>query len=97
MEELSTVRNAQLVRVRGELAAAKNLAGRQVSAGEAQDRLNLLLELAGEFRQTQTAIEEEEEDPEANAAIHDYREEFNVIYYRARDILESYVAANKAT
>ncbi|EDS26929.1 conserved hypothetical protein [Culex quinquefasciatus] len=95
MEKLVQIRNAHLVRVRGELAAAENLAGRKATVGEAQDRLNLLRELAGDFRRTQTAIEEEEENSEASAAMHDYREEFNESYYSAMNILEKHVTANK--
>uniref|UniRef100_A0A8D8FTJ6 (northern house mosquito) hypothetical protein n=1 Tax=Culex pipiens TaxID=7175 RepID=A0A8D8FTJ6_CULPI len=92
MEKLVEIRSAHLVRVRGELAAAENLAGRKASVGEAQDQLNLLRELAGNFRRTQTAIEGEEE---ASAEMHDYREEFNQSYYSAMDILDKHIAANK--
>ncbi|XP_038117303.1 uncharacterized protein LOC119769345 [Culex quinquefasciatus] len=94
MDKLERVRNAQLAQVKRELAAAEKLGERKASIGEATDRLELLKELAGKFRQTQESIEQEQENPEVIASVHDYREEFNESYYAARNLLEKYIVDN---
>lgn len=94
MQKLVEIREAHFVQVKGELAAAEDLAGRQASAGEAQDRLNLLRELAGSFRRTQTEIEEEQENLDDIESEYKYREEFNFFYYNAMGILEKLIVAN---
>lgn len=88
------IRNAQMVQVVGELAAAGKLAERKASFSEATERLEQLKELAGNFRKTQSAIEENQDDPEAVASVHNFREEFNGAYFQAKNILERYIADN---
>nr|XP_029710301.1 uncharacterized protein LOC109422104 [Aedes albopictus] len=94
MEKLVKIRNAHMVQVVGELAAAGKLAERKASCSEATERLDQLRELAGNFRRTQSSIEESLDDPEAVASVHNFREEFNGAYFRAKDILEKYIADN---
>ncbi|XP_038106574.1 uncharacterized protein LOC119766211 [Culex quinquefasciatus] len=94
MDKLERVRNAQLAQVKRELAAAEKLGERKASIGEATDRLELLKELAGKFRLTQESIEQEQENPEVIASVHDYREEFNESYYAARNLWEKYIVDN---
>ncbi|XP_062537728.1 uncharacterized protein LOC134206064 [Armigeres subalbatus] len=92
METLVKIRNAQMVQLNGELAAARKLIERRASYSEAMERLEQLKELAGNFRRTQTRIEESQDDPEAVASVHNIREEFNTAYFEAKDILERYIA-----
>lgn len=92
MEKLVTRRNALLAQLKGELAAAEKLSERRASVSQATDRLEQLKELAGNFRQTQSKIEENMADPEAVQSVFNYREDFNESYYRAKDLLEQYIA-----
>lgn len=94
MDKLERVRNAQLALVKRELLAAEVLGERKASFVEATDRLEQLKALAGKFRQTQDNIEQEQENPESIASVHDHREEFNQAYYPARNLLEKYIADN---
>lgn len=92
MEKLIGRRNAQLVQVKWQFAAAEKLHERNASQGEVLDRLEQLRELARKFRDTQSEIEENQPDPEAIASVHDFREEFNSHFYRAKDLLEQYIS-----
>nr|XP_029734345.1 uncharacterized protein LOC109426131 [Aedes albopictus] len=58
------------------------------------DRLEQLQDLARKFRDTQSEIEENQPDPEAIASVHNFREEFNTHFYRAKDALERYISHN---
>ncbi|XP_062710860.1 uncharacterized protein LOC134288944 [Aedes albopictus] len=94
MEKLVGRRNAQLVQVKWQLAAAEKLHERNASHGEVLDRLEQLQDLARKFRDTQSEIEENQPDPEAIASVHIFREEFNTHFYRAKDALERYISHN---
>lgn len=80
MAKLIGHRNALLMQVKWELAAAEKLHERKASLGEATDRLQQLAELAKNFRQTQSQVEEDQTDPEAIASVYNFRDEFFTNY-----------------
>lgn len=84
LQKLLIRRNALMVQVRGELSVADAIKERKPSLSEVRDRLNQLKELAAKFRETQGCIEEKQENPEAIASVHNVREEFFTMFYRAK-------------
>lgn len=80
-----------MIQVRGELSVADAVKERNPSLSEVRDRLNQLKELAASFRETQGSIEEKQENPDAIASVHNVREEFFGMFYRAKDVFEGYL------
>ncbi|XP_065072769.1 uncharacterized protein LOC135697110 [Ochlerotatus camptorhynchus] len=91
LQKLISRRNALLAQINVELSVADNIKERNPSQSEVRDRLNQLNELAASFRETQSSIEEKQEDPVATASVHSVREEFFGMFYRVKNIFESHL------
>ncbi|XP_065078247.1 uncharacterized protein LOC135701392 [Ochlerotatus camptorhynchus] len=91
LQKLISRRNALMAQINVELSVADNIKERNPSQSEVRDRLNQLNELAASFRETQSSIEEKQEDPVATASVHSVREEFFGMFYRVKDIFESHL------
>ncbi|XP_038122496.1 uncharacterized protein LOC119771145 [Culex quinquefasciatus] len=91
MQALKSRRNAFMAQVSGELSVAESLKTRKPSQSEVKDRLTQLNKLAERFRETQTGIEELQEDAAAIASVYNVREEFFHKYYKAKDAYEEFL------